>query len=459
MKGHVVIHYQLEIRRLVRLAFPILLAQIAQTAMTLVDTIMAGRYSAIDLAAISVASSFWLPIVLTSQGIIMALTPIVAQLNGAQRKAEIPHAVAQGLWLTGFVLIPAALLLYYSPLLLHWMDVSSVMADKTTRYLHAMLLGLPAYLYYQVLRNYAEGLSHTIPGMCIGFAGLLLNIPLNYLFIYGKLGFPELGGVGCGFASAGAMWFMAIAMTVYVLKSAQYQECRLFQHMINVQWTSIIKIFKLGSPIALALFCEVTLFTVVALLLAPLGPEIVASHQVALNYSSLIFMLPLSLGYAVTIRVGHTMGEQQPQQAKVAVFSGLIVGLCITTLTASATILLRQWIATQYTDDPSVIALAAHLIIFAAVYQFSDTVQAISSGALRGFKDTRIIFMITLLAYWMIGVPTGIVLGLTDWLVPRMGPQGFWIGIILGLTTAATLLAIRLRKTLQKTLRPLVLSQ
>ena len=226
------VQYRQEIRRLIGLAFPILLAQVAQTAMTLVDTIMAGRYSAIDLAAISVASSFWLPIVLTSQGIIMALTPIVAQLNGAQKKAQIPHAVAQGLWLTALVFIPAGLLLYFSPLLLHWMDVSVLMAEKTTKYLHAMLLGLPAYLYYQVLRNYAEGLSHTIPGMCIGFAGLLLNIPLNYLLIYGVWGFPELGGVGCGFASAAAMWFMAISMTVYVLKSNSYVECRLFRQFI-----------------------------------------------------------------------------------------------------------------------------------------------------------------------------------------------------------------------------------
>ena len=173
---------------------------------------------------------------------------------------------------------------------------------------------------------------------------------------------------------------------------------------------------------------------------------------VALNYSSLIFMLPLSLGYAVTIRVGHSMGEQQPQQAKVAVFSGLIVGLSMTVITATLTILLRHWIATQYTEEPFVITLAAHLIIFAAIYQFSDTVQAISSGALRGFKDTRVIFLITLFAYWLIGVPAGILLGLTDWITPRMGPQGFWIGIIIGLTTAATLLAFRLRKTLRKTL-------
>ena len=444
--------FQQEIGRLARLAFPILLAQLAQTAMTLVDTIMAGQYHSLDLAAISIASSFWLPIVLSSQGIIMALTPIVAQLNGAQKSGQIPHATIQAFWLTAIVTLFAGIVLYYSPLLLHWMDVSAAMADKTTRYLHIMLLGLPAYLFYQVLRNYAEGLSHTVPGMIIGFTGLLLNIPLNYLFVYGAGFIPEMGGVGCGAASMIVMWFMAIAMTYYVRHSKSYQECRLFNHWIGIDSIQMWKTFKLGAPIALALFCEVTLFTMVAILLAPLGPEIVASHQVALNFSSLIFMLPLSLGYAVTIRVGHSMGERDPFKAKNAVKTGLIVGLSITVFTATLTILGRYWIAEQYTTDQSVISLAAHLIIFAAIYQFSDTVQAISSGALRGFKDTRIIFVITLLSYWGIGIPLGSLLGLTDWLTPQLGPEGFWIGIIVGLTTAAVLLATRLRKTIRKSI-------
>lgn len=436
-----------EISRLIRLAFPILMAQISQTAMTLLDTIMAGRYSAVDLAAISVASSFWLPIVLTCQGVIMALTPVVAQLNGAQKQSQIPVTVMQGFWLTLLIFIPAGILLYVSPALLQWMDVSAVMAEKTRLYLHAMLLGMPAYLFYQVLRNYAEGLSHTLPGMCIGFGGLLLNVPLNWMLIYGKFGLPELGGVGCGIASASAMWFMAICMTLYVMKSSSYKHCRLFQGWIPARAAMMKKLFHLGAPIGLALFCEVTLFAIVALLLSPLGPDIVASHQVALNYSSLIFMLPLSLGYAVTIRVGHSMGERDPARANIAVRTGFQVGLCITCLTATATILMRHWIAYEYSHDPFVVNLAAHLIIFAAIYQFSDTVQAISSGALRGFKDTRVIFYITLFSYWCLGIPVGYVLGMTSWIVPAMGPQGFWTGIILGLTTAAVLYVLRLKKT------------
>ena len=434
-----------ESRHLLRLASPILVAQVAQTAMTLVDTIMAGEVSATELAAVSVASSFWLPIILFVQGIIMALTPIVAQLNGAQRQKDIPAAVFQGCWVGALAIIPTMLLLYFSPLLLHFMDVEPALAAKTTGFLHAILWGIPAYVFYQLLRNYTEGLSHTLPTMFIGFIGLMINIPANYIFIHGKFGMPALGGVGCGVASALVFWAMAIAMFCYVRYAHIYRQCRLFTHWVQPDWQQIYRIVKLGFPIALALFCEVTLFTIVALLLSPLGSEIVASHQVALNFSSLIFMLPLSLGFAVTIRVGHSIGEKDPNQARIATLTGLGVGLMLALFTALFTVLGREWIASQYSQDLAVITLASQLMIFAAIYQISDTIQVVSSGALRGYKDTKVIFFITMVAYWGLGLPTGVILGLTDWICPKMGPMGFWIGFIVGLTSAALLLGIRLR--------------
>ncbi|MFC3914204.1 MATE family efflux transporter [Pseudaeromonas sharmana] len=434
-----------ECRRLVRLASPILIAQVAQTAMTLVDTIMAGQVSATDLAAVSVAASFWLPIVLFVQGIIMALTPIVAQLNGAQKAHDIPAAVSQGFWLSLIAIPPTMLLLYLTPLLLASMQVEPALAAKTAGFLHAMMWGVPAFVGYQVLRNYTEGLSHTIPTMFIGFVGLMVNIPANYVFIHGKFGMPALGGVGCGVASALVFWAMFLSMLWYVRHADFYHRTRLFCHWYRPDWVQIGRIFRLGFPIALALFCEVTLFTLVALLLAPLGSQIVASHQVALNFSSLIFMLPLSLGFAVTIRVGHAIGEQDPAQAKLAALSGLGLGLFLALFTAFFTIIGRHWIAHQYSQDPVVITLAAQLMIFAAVYQLSDTVQVVSSSALRGYKDTKAIFLITMLAYWGLGLPTGIILGLTDWICPKMGPFGFWIGFIVGLSSAALMLGTRLR--------------
>lgn len=448
--GEQVQRYIYESLRLARLATPILIAQLAQTAMTLVDTIMAGQVSATDLAAVAVASSIWLPVILFVQGMIMALTPIVAQLNGARRHHEIPAAVFQAIYLALLITIPALLILYFSPLLLQIMGVEPQLAEKTAGFLHAIMCGMPAYALYMVLRNYSEGLSHTLPTMWFGFIGLLINIPINYLLIYGKWGLPALGGVGCGVASALVFWFMLIGMVFYVHKATIYQHCRLHFPLPAPEWAQIKRIIQLGYPIALALFFEVTLFALVAMLLAPSGSQIVASHQIALNVSTLVFMLPLSLGYAVTIRVGHAMGEKRPDQARVATLTGLGTGLLLALLTAWFTYHGRYWIADQYSNDPTVIALAAALMVYAAIYQFSDTVQAVGAGALRGYKDTRIIFAITLFSYWVLGLPTGMILGLTDWICPKMGPFGFWIGFIVGLTGAAILFGIRLRFIFKK---------
>ncbi len=335
--------------------------------------------------------------------------------------------------------------LYFSPLALQFMDVDPVMAAKTAGYLHAILWGLPAFVMFQVLRNFSEGLSHTMPTMVIGFVGLAVNIPANYIFIHGHFGMPKLGGVGCGVATAIVLWAMLLAMIVYVKCSAHFKRINLFAQLARPNGSRIWRLFRLGFPIAMAIFCEVTLFTVVALMLAPFGAETVASHQIALNFSSLVFMLPLSIGVGVTIRVGHNIGEGQPDQARVAARTGLMLGMGVAAATAALTVLLRDPIAGIYTDDRQVIGLAATLLFFAAIYQISDSVQVVAAAALRGYKDTQAIFYVTIVAYWGLGLPTGMILGLTDWVVPRMGPQGFWIGFIVGLTSAALMLGARLR--------------
>lgn len=437
--------YWSEAKQLIRLASPILVAQVAQIAMSFVDTVMAGQVSAVDLAAVSVASSFWLPVILLVQGIIMALTPIVSQLNGARKRDEVRPAVHQGFWLALMVIPFAMLALYFSPLALHFMDVDPVMAAKTTGFLHAIMWGLPAFALFHVLRNFSEGLSHTLPTMVIGFVGLAVNIPANYIFIHGHFGMPKLGGVGCGVATAIVLWAMLLAMIVYVKFSSHFKKIDLFAQLARPDFERIWRLFRLGFPIAMAIFCEVTLFTVVALMLAPFGAETVASHQIALNFSSLVFMLPLSIGVGVTIRVGHSIGEGQPAQARIAARTGLMLGMAVAAGTAALTVLLREHIAGIYTDDMQVITLAATLLFFAAIYQISDSVQVVAAAALRGYKDTKAIFYVTIVAYWGMGLPTGMILGLTDWVVPRMGPQGFWVGFIVGLTGAALMLGSRLR--------------
>lgn len=201
------------------------------------------------------------------------------------------------------------------------------------------------------------------------------------------------------------------------------------------------RLFSLGLPIALALLFEVSLFAIVALLILPLGVIDVAGHQIALNFSSLMFVLPLSIGIASTIRVGHRLGEGSVEDARVAAYTGVMLACC----TAIFTALLREQIALLYNKNPEVVAMAAQLMLLAAIYQISDAVQAIGNGVLRGYKDTRSIFYITFVSYWILGLPSGYLLAMTDYWVPRMGPAGFWCGFIIGLTAAAIMMVLRIR--------------
>jgi len=438
--------YYIEARQLLALAIPVILAQVAQTAMGFVDTIMAGGYSATDMAAVAIGTSIWLPAILFGHGLLLALTPIIAQLNGSGRRDRIAEQVRQGFWLAGFVSVLIMVVLWNAGHIIHAMhNIDPELADKAVRYLRALLCGAPGYLFFQVARNQCEGLAKTKPGMVFGFIGLLVNIPVNYIFIYGHFGMPELGGVGCGVATAAVYWVMFACMLSYIKRARAMRDIRQDQHFTKPDFSVLKRLVQLGLPIALALFFEVTLFAVVALLVSPLGIVNVAGHQIALNFSSLMFVLPLSLAAAVTIRVGFRLGQGSTLEAQTAARTGLGVGVCMAVLTAIFTVSLREHIALLYNDNPEVVHLAAQLMLLAAIYQISDSIQVVGSGILRGYKDTRSIFFITFTAYWVLGLPSGYVLALTDLVVDRMGPAGFWMGFIIGLTSAAILMMLRMR--------------
>ncbi|EOD5873113.1 MdtK family multidrug efflux MATE transporter [Enterobacter hormaechei] len=438
--------YMIEARQLLALAIPVIVAQVAQTAMGFVDTVMAGGYSATDMAAVAIGTSIWLPAILFGHGLLLALTPVIAQLNGSGRRDRVAHQVRQGFWLAGFVSVLIMIVLWNAGYIIRAMhNIDPALADKAVGYLRALLWGAPGYLFFQVARNQCEGLAKTKPGMVMGFIGLLVNIPVNYIFIYGHFGMPELGGVGCGVATAAVYWVMFGSMLTYIKHARSMRDIRNDTAFSTPDWSMLTRLTQLGLPIALALFFEVTLFAVVALLVSPLGIIDVAGHQIALNFSSLMFVLPMSLAAAVTIRVGFRLGQGSTLDAQTAARTGLGVGVCMAVCTALFTVLLREQIALLYNDNPEVVTLASHLMLLAAIYQISDSIQVIGSGVLRGYKDTRSIFFITFIAYWVLGLPCGYILALTDLVVDRMGPAGFWMGFIIGLTSATIMMMLRMR--------------
>ncbi|CRK85436.1 Multidrug resistance protein MdtK [Candidatus Providencia siddallii] len=430
--------YFIEARSLLALGIPILLAQFSQTAMGFVDTVMAGSVSEIEMSAIAVGFSIWLPIILFGHGLLMALTPVIVQMNGSNRRYLIADHVQQGLWLAFFLALCIIIILYNSKIIISNMPhINDELSNKSIRFLHTIMWGAPGYLFYQVYRSQCEGLSKTKPGMIIGFIGLIVNIPVNYIFIYGNFGVPAFGGVGCAVATVSVYWAMCIIIRWYIKHTPTQYDIRPSHSFALPNFLILKRIILFGFPIGLALFFEVTLFAVVALLVTPLGIIAVAGHQVALNFSSVMFMFPLSLGIATTIRVSYNLGRQLIDAAKISSYTGLFVGLFTAIITSVITIICREQIAIMYNKNTDVVVLASNLMFFAAIYQLSDSIQVIGAGILRGYKDTRSVFFITFISYWVLGLPFGYILALTDIITSAMGPKGFWIGFIIGLSASA----------------------
>ena len=444
--------HRLEYLAQLRLALPILGGQLAQTANGFVDTMMAGRVGAEDLAAVAVGASIWVPLFLFMTGVLMSATPILSRHLGGEAYHRVNPVAQQGLWLAlGLGLFSAVILRSMGPLL-GLMDVDPAIRPLVSGYLDALSWGMPGAAVLLALRSYTEAMNHTRPVLWISVIGLAINIPANYVLIYGKLGFPAMGGVGCGWATSLVMWSMALMMGAYIRRHPVYRPARLTLREGHLELASLGYMLRLGLPVGLSIFFEVSIFAVIALLISRLGPEIVAGHQIALNFTSLIFMIPLSFALAATVRVGHARGRHDSAGLSRAVRCSLAMTGGIGLFAGLALIVSRPWIPHIYTDNPEVIALAAHLLLFAGIYQVSDALQVCANGCLRGFEDTAWPMLMTLVAYWGVGLPVGYVLGLTDLWVPAMGPAGFWIGLVSGLTAAAVLLGIRLRWRLRQPL-------
>lgn len=441
-----------EIKSLSKLAWPLFIAQLTQTLMGVSDTIMAGRVSSTDMAAVAIASSIMFPCMIFLQGLLMALPPIISRLHGAKEKEGITNSGHQAFWLAVFLSIPFFILSFFTQELVAPLTMETELKVITADYLRYVFAGFPAFLFYQVLRQYGEGLSITKPSMIIMFLGLMINIPANYIFINGKLGLPAFGGAGCGIATTLVFCVMLLATWQFTKRSSKMIEFPFFSELHPPKWSEIRKILKIGIPTAFTLLFEVTLFAVVAILLARFGADIVASHQIALNIMSVFFMLPLSIGLASTIRIGYVLGQNDPERAKATVNSALFLGLSFAALSSITSYLLRYQFSSLYTNEIEVIQMAGDLMLLAAIFQFSDAAQVICGCALRGYKDAKAMFYLSFISYWGVGLTTGIILAMTDWVVPAMAARGFWIGFVVGLTAAAISLSLRLKWIQKKVL-------
>lgn len=429
-----------ELSILLKLTLPILLTQVAQAGYGLIDTIMAGRVSPADLAAVAVGTGLWFPIVLLISGILMATTPLVAEAVGANRRAHVPHITRQSLWVALGLGVLGFGLLRLSPLLFEPLGVPDNLQSMTTVYLHGVSYGVPAMAIYGTLRCYSEALGHPRAVTVISIIGLALNIPLNYAFIFGYGMIPAMGGPGCGYATAILMWSTTGLLALHLAFAKHYQDIRLFNRFERPNFRMVGKILALGLPIGIAIFFEVSLFSLAALILSPLGETVVAAHQIALSVTSQLFMIPLALAMALTIRIGQLYGEKNWPTLHLVRRLGFLSSTVLACGTMLLIALFRSDMARAYSNDLDVQMLAVYLLLFALAYQLVDAWQVTAAGMLRGMQDTQATMWITLFCYWVVALPLGIYWSR----VLHYGAAGLWAGLVLGLGLASVLLAWRL---------------
>lgn len=439
-------HFIPEARSLIRLALPLLAAQTLTTATGVVDAMMSGQYSSKALAAVAIGNSLWLPVYLLIAGLLIGSTAMVSRFYGAKSKSDIVSTVQQSIWLALFLAVPSMLLLQNSGYLLDLLNVGPEVYNYAEGYLWAFSWGMPAIAIFNGLRAFTEGMGKTRPYMISSLIAFLANIPMNYALIYGHWGAPELGAVGCGWATALSLWLQAILLFLFTRSPDRYDGIQLYRGWQLPQFDWIRRVGRLGWPIALGAFAEVTIFSTIALLIARLDPSVVAGHQVALSSSHLIFMLPLSLAQAVTIRVGNKLGAGDQQDANRTALVGLGCAVILAMITSSFILSLRGVIIGFYTSDAAVVMVAMSLFFWMACYQLPDHLQIVANSTLRAYHDTRIPMTLILLAYWGVCLPLGYSLALTTLFTESpMEAEGFWLALFIGLTVSCVLLLSRLR--------------
>tara|TARA_R110002072_G_scaffold1780_10_gene14795 strand:- start:15693 stop:17048 length:1356 start_codon:yes stop_codon:yes gene_type:complete len=434
-----------EIRRLFHIALPLMGAQLAQMGMGVSDAIMAGQYSSADLAGVALGGSLLWPTMLLMMGLIQAVTPVVAQLNGARNYPEIGEVIRQGLWMALLGGVVGVLILNNIGPVYQLLGVDPVATQISIPYLAMASLGFPALMCFFCLRFLADGMGFTRPAMFIAMIALCLKIPLNYVLIYGKFGLPEMGGVGCGLANGIINWFQLLAI-ILVVSRKRFDITGWRNRFALPDWRRIKPLLIIGLPIGASIFAEVGLFSFTTLLLGRLGADTVSAHNIAMNMNGVLFMPAMALGMAATIRIGFRVGATEIREARttaaLAIATTIIVALCGSVFIYFA----RFDLVKLYTLDMDVANQASTLLLFVSFFLIFDAIQSTAAGALRGFKDTRVPMWIALFSFWVIGLPLECILGF-GWIGEPMGVYGFWIGLAIGVGTAAMLLSIRLWRT------------
>ncbi len=432
---------------------PILITQLSLAAMSLFDTVMSGHAGTVQLAGVAIGSNIWMPVFTGLNGILQALTPIVANYRGARENENISGATVSGLFLAVCLAILVIVTGSWAlPKILNRMSLEPEVAGVAARYLGFVACGILPLFCCSILRCFIDSLSYTQVTMRLFLLTMPVNAFLNYIFIFGKLGAPAMGGPGAGIGTAITYWLLLLAFVLVVCRLQVFRAYQVFGRE-KFAWRHIREHLRIGIPMGVAIFMETAFFGVECLLVARFGTITVAANQVAMSFTNLLYMVPLSFSLSLTILVGAFVGAKDFRQAKAYSNTGRLANLMVGSCFALLLFMGRPLIARLYTSDPQLVQPIVHFLTFAVGFQLCDSIAAPVQGILRGYKDVKATFYTALAAYWGIATPFGLFLDH----VCRQEAGGYWVGLITGIFFSATFLSLRLRhveKTYGKWLIP-----
>lgn len=432
-----------DVRRITALAWPVLIGQLAVIAFGVLDTAMAGRASAADLAAIGLGGSIYVTVYISLMGVLQALSPIAGQLYGAQKHGEIGEEVRQAIWLGLALAVIGMLILWFPAPLLRLANATPELTEKATAYLRYEALALPAALGFRIYSALNNALSRPVMVTVLQLAGLVIKFPLNALFLYGGMGIPAMGGPGCALASMIISWLWFVAAAVILMRNPAYRPFAIFTHYSPPNRVRLWALVRLGVPMGFTYLIEITSFTLMAIFIARLGTVVLAGHQIAANLGAVAYMVPLSLSIATSTLAAQSIGARDRVAARRISLNGIKLAVICAAIVGAAVLFLRRDLVQLYTHDAAVLAIAVPLLPLIAFYQMFDALQVMTAFILRAYKIALIPTVIYALSLWGVGLGGGYVLGfglLGDVATALRGAAGFWAANGLSLMVAGALL-------------------
>lgn len=429
------------------LAFPVMLSQLGHVFVGVSDSIMVGWVGVVPLAGASVGNVIFHILLTFGIGISYGLTPLVAASDGSGKINDLVKYLNHSLIINLVTGILLCLLIFSSGNILHYLNQPEEVVKQAIPYLYVVTLSLIPLMIFQAFRQFMEGLSLTRIPMYISLFTNLLNIGLNYIFIFGKLGLEPMGLLGAGWASFIARVVMVLIIIIYFFSANRFQQISKKIKIGNYSLAPIKRILNIGFPAAVQYLFEVGAFSFAVIMIGWIGSQALAAHQIAINLASITYMMATGLAAAATIRVGNQLGKKDFVTMTNATNSLFIMVILLMACNGLIFIFGKDFFPTLYVEDLEVISTASGLLVIAALFQISDGVQVVALGGLRGLEDAKTPTLFVLIAYGVVGLPSGYLLAFPL----QLGVKGVWIGLFMGLTTAAIGLFIRFKKIVKRT--------